>query len=222
MSVMQQLDEWVKRTGNGRYADPFAPDAVTPIQQVRAEVEELTFLVLDVQRLHSRECGTSYRGCAPDYEADAIWKGRPRACLDIGLGEFGGTRYLWSLMFGTVVTVEDDSMKCHAWFQRNPDDRRTIINQSSHDPSTRGMIHDSGRYDFLHIDGDHTYEGIKQDYLDYSPMVRPGGVVAIHDLLLPDVNHFVCNLEYGNIDGKRHEIRRILHSTHVGYAVEVM
>lgn len=35
--------------------------------------------------------------------------------------------------------------------------------------------------DFLHIDGDHTYEGVKIDWELYSPKVRRGGYITIHD-----------------------------------------
>jgi predicted O-methyltransferase YrrM len=36
--------------------------------------------------------------------------------------------------------------------------------------------------DVLFIDGDHTYEGVKRDFLLYAPLVRPGGIVAFHDI----------------------------------------
>jgi predicted O-methyltransferase YrrM len=36
--------------------------------------------------------------------------------------------------------------------------------------------------DFLFIDGDHTYEGVKKDFEMYRPLVRRGGVVAFHDI----------------------------------------
>jgi predicted O-methyltransferase YrrM len=36
--------------------------------------------------------------------------------------------------------------------------------------------------DFLFIDGDHSLKGVEQDWLDYSPLVRPGGIVAFHDI----------------------------------------
>ena len=43
--------------------------------------------------------------------------------------------------------------------------------------------------DFLFIDGDHTYEGVKQDFQMYSPLVRKGGVVAFHDVVEHDLAH---------------------------------
>lgn len=36
--------------------------------------------------------------------------------------------------------------------------------------------------DFLFIDGDHSYEGVKQDFEMYAPFVRPGGIIAFHDI----------------------------------------
>ena len=36
--------------------------------------------------------------------------------------------------------------------------------------------------DFLFIDGDHSYRGVKQDFEMYSPLVRKGGLVAFHDI----------------------------------------
>lgn len=39
--------------------------------------------------------------------------------------------------------------------------------------------------DFIFIDGDHTYEGVEADFNAYSPLIRPGGRVAFHDLKAP-------------------------------------
>jgi predicted O-methyltransferase YrrM len=38
-------------------------------------------------------------------------------------------------------------------------------------------------FDFLFIDGDHSYEGAKEDFYLYSKLVRPGGIVALHDII---------------------------------------
>ncbi|MGB5295671.1 MAG: class I SAM-dependent methyltransferase, partial [Thermoanaerobaculia bacterium] len=40
--------------------------------------------------------------------------------------------------------------------------------------------------DFLYIDGDHRYEGVRTDFEMYSPLVRPGGVIAFHDIATRD------------------------------------
>lgn len=36
--------------------------------------------------------------------------------------------------------------------------------------------------DFLFVDGDHSYEGVWDDFGTYAPLVRPGGLVAFHDI----------------------------------------
>ena len=40
-----------------------------------------------------------------------------------------------------------------------------------------------GECDFLFIDGDHTKEGVKEDFESYSPLVRDGGWIGFHDIL---------------------------------------
>jgi predicted O-methyltransferase YrrM len=36
--------------------------------------------------------------------------------------------------------------------------------------------------DLLFLDGDHTFEGVERDYEMYSPLVRDGGIIALHDI----------------------------------------
>lgn len=38
------------------------------------------------------------------------------------------------------------------------------------------------KVDLLHLDGDHTYEGAKIDFERYTPFVRRGGIVLMHDV----------------------------------------
>ena len=37
--------------------------------------------------------------------------------------------------------------------------------------------------DFLFIDGDHSYEGVKADFEIYSPLVKEGGLIVFHDII---------------------------------------
>jgi predicted O-methyltransferase YrrM len=50
--------------------------------------------------------------------------------------------------------------------------------------------------DFLYIDADHSYEGIKADYENYTPLVKPGGIVGFHDTNHPPIKRLL--LEKGH------------------------
>jgi len=61
-----------------------------------------------------------------------------------------------------------------------------FLRADSHAPETRAELERllAGRpVDFLMIDGDHTYDGVKADYHMYAPFVAPTGVIAFHDIL---------------------------------------
>jgi predicted O-methyltransferase YrrM len=51
----------------------------------------------------------------------------------------------------------------------------TGVNAASHDLVKERPI------DFLFIDGDHSYEGLKGDWQAWSPLIAIGGIVALHD-----------------------------------------
>jgi cephalosporin hydroxylase len=60
-----------------------------------------------------------------------------------------------------------------------------IITADSHLEETKNVLSDilkEEKLDFLFIDGDHSYEGVKQDFKMYSPFVKKGGYVAFHDV----------------------------------------
>lgn len=43
--------------------------------------------------------------------------------------------------------------------------------------------------DFLFIDGDHSYEGVKQDFLDYSLFCKNGSIICFHDIVISERHH---------------------------------
>jgi cephalosporin hydroxylase len=58
-----------------------------------------------------------------------------------------------------------------------------LIRGDSHSEEVATKIrHITQSLDVLFIDGDHTYDGVKHDFLSYSPLVRPGGIIAFHDI----------------------------------------
>jgi hypothetical protein len=60
-----------------------------------------------------------------------------------------------------------------------------LLRKDSHKPETLASVEDilqGNKLDFLFIDGDHSYEGVKLDFAMYSRLVRSGGIVAFHDI----------------------------------------
>ena len=50
-------------------------------------------------------------------------------------------------------------------------------------PSVEASFLVPDKIDLLHIDGSHTYDDVKRDYIMYSSKVVKGGVIIIHDTL---------------------------------------
>ena len=46
------------------------------------------------------------------------------------------------------------------------------------------------QFDFIYIDGLHTYDGVKKDIINYLPLVKKGGVIGGHDYTM-DHEHLV-------------------------------
>ena len=66
-----------------------------------------------------------------------------------------------------------------------PGQRVELIRGDSHDPRSLEQVKQVLKgepLDFLFIDGDHTYAGVKQDFEMYGPLVRPGGLIGFHDI----------------------------------------
>lgn len=62
----------------------------------------------------------------------------------------------------------------------------TFFQSDSHKPealrAAKEFIGDE-QFDILFIDGDHKMPGVKQDFDDYSQLVKPGGVIILHDII---------------------------------------
>ena len=65
---------------------------------------------------------------------------------------------------------------------------------NSHDNNLIATVLDNNIYndiDMLHIDGDHTYEGVKADFENFKSLVKKGGMIVFHDIAgIPDVAKF--------------------------------
>lgn len=67
-----------------------------------------------------------------------------------------------------------------------PDQTVILLRGNSHeDAMKRELISKLGSepFDLIMIDADHRYDGVKRDFELYGPLVAPGGVIVMHDVL---------------------------------------
>lgn len=130
-------------------------------------------------------------------EIQSLWDyvaARPHSrVLEIG-SLYGGTLWYWSHLPSIEVLVSIDQVtdqepartvaieaRSHwvEWF--GPTCELAMIEADSTSLEAQQLARRWAPYDYVFIDGDHSYEGIRWDWLNYSPTVRPGGIVAFHD-----------------------------------------
>ncbi len=130
----------------------------------------------------------------------------PKRILEIGTAR-GGTLYLWTqaaVNDATIVSVDLPGGEfggaypsCRGLFYKafaRQGQKINLLRKNSHDAETVEEVTNIFKkqaIDFAFIDGDHTYEGVKTDFFHYLPLVRPGGIIALHDILprsdLPEI-----------------------------------
>ena len=117
-----------------------------------------------------------------------IARRRPRSVLEVGSSR-GGTLYLFTKFAdprGVLVSVDlriPDPDLLRSFARRG---QQVIPYQGdSTAPSTIAAVRKvlPSAIDFLFLDGDHSYEGVRRDFENYAPLVRPGGIVALHDIV---------------------------------------
>ncbi len=67
-----------------------------------------------------------------------------------------------------------------------PNQQLFLLRNDSHSLETLKSLEailSNRKLDFLFIDGDHSYEGVKKDFEMYGPLVRAGGIIAFHDIV---------------------------------------
>jgi len=151
------LDDILKITFNSTFISPI---------QIREEIKNL-LLILD--------------------------KAKPKVILEIGTAG-GGTLFLFSnIAHEEAILISVDlyqAIEKRILFRYIGKEKQKIflIQGDSHSIETlrkiEGILRDD-KVDFLFIDGDHSYEGVKKDFEMYSPLVRKGGIIAFHDII-PD------------------------------------
>jgi predicted O-methyltransferase YrrM len=143
-------------------------------------------------------------GCYAGGSASLVashWKKTKCFSVDIGYHEH--------LPIGYLKSAEKNVNKF-----KNPISSFFLIEGDSHSEETINTIkkkieESETSLDILFIDGDHDYNGVIEDFLNYSVLVNPGGYIIFDDYLdwvySPRVKHAVDNI-VNNIVGEEYEI----------------
>lgn len=110
---------------------------------------------------------------------------RPRVIVEVG-SDAGGTLWAWSKLPGPPRVIGVDLPGGPYGTGRQLDAHgATVIIGNSHLPATLALVREQlagDLADVLFIDADHTYAGARADYVAYRRLVRPGGLVVLHDI----------------------------------------
>jgi len=115
--------------------------------------------------------------------------------MEIGTDQ-GGTFAIWSKLSSDGIRISLDlphgtygvntyDVNKRDEYLRSLGSNVRIIHGDSHTQESREKISsilNGEKLDFLFIDGDHTYEGVKKDYEDYKDYVKEGGWIGFHDI----------------------------------------
>lgn len=123
---------------------------------------------------------------------------RPRCALEIGTARGGTLLFLTKLASprATIISVDlpegrfgGGYTSTRAWFYKRFARRGQRLELLRGDSHTSDVLERAGTVlggqalDYLFIDGDHSYEGVKCDFGMYGPKVRKGGLIAVHDIV---------------------------------------
>ena len=123
--------------------------------------------------------------------ARAVAALKPKRILEIGTAD-GSTLLIWAnIASERVISCDIKPMAIQSMlFKRFPPPasgcRVTLLSGNSHDPAFKSLVErhlEGEQVDFLFIDGDHTEAGVSADYEAYRSLVRPGGLIAFHDIV---------------------------------------
>jgi predicted O-methyltransferase YrrM len=140
------------------------------IKQLRDEVEELSLKISDLKPKIIVEIGTNLGGSLFIFTKLT----HPEALIisiDLPGGVGGGGYEIYRANFYHSFTSPLQVMH--------------LLRMDSHQLDTFTTLKkllNGQLIDFLFLDGDHSYEGIKQDFEMYSPLVRSGGLIGFHDI----------------------------------------
>jgi predicted O-methyltransferase YrrM len=191
----KSIEDYVDLAFNPSSTFPFLRVDIKP-EQVREEITELLKILARRKPKLVLEIGTAGGGTLLLFtrvsSSDAVI-----ISVDLPGGRLGGGYPEWRIPLYKSFAIH--KQKIH------------LIRENSHALSTLNIVEkilEGRKLDFLFIDGDHTYDGVKTDFEMYSKLVGRGGIIAFHDICPHppqtgcEVNKFWCEIkgEYEHVE----------------------
>jgi cephalosporin hydroxylase len=169
--------DYISRTNIPDYINGIAyPITSLPIKYSEETVNKVISCLRDVQ------CTQNFYEVSMLCEEIKLLK--PKTILEIGVDR-GGSMNLWLNFSDPDTSYIGIDNNLQYLMDREHNQSKTFLECDSTDIKTLEQLKEilAGReIDFLFIDGDHKYETVKSDYNMYSPLVRKGGIIALHDI----------------------------------------
>lgn len=86
-----------------------------------------------------------------------------------------------------MITI-DNNDPCRFDPKSLPCGNYTYVSGDSHDPRMEEYFK-AHKWDFVFIDGDHGYEGVKADFYNVLPHLEKNTPVAFHDIVISQMHH---------------------------------
>ena len=116
-------------------------------------------------------CLGSGGGYVPRLMTDAIWELQETDMIEMGEVYVVDAT---NSVNGEVDWSDEDSYLREKFNPR-------ILNTTTEDAFYNFFVKRDIKVDYLHIDADHTYEGVKKDFELYSTLMNENGIISIHD-----------------------------------------
>ena len=147
----------------------FYSGLIRPIQ-IKEEFVELLKIFQELNPKYILEIGTANGGtlfcfCKLARDDATI------ISIDLPEGPFGGGYPEWKIPIYQTFKKEKQNLY--------------LLRKDSHKNETLEEVKkilNGNQLDFIFIDGDYSYEGVKKDFEMYSPLVKKGGIIAFHDI----------------------------------------
>lgn len=115
--------------------------------------------------------------------------------VEIGF-HYGGSCKVWEQMIlsdnprhSFIVTIDLNGDRIDWNINQSPIPIHFIVGNSKDENIKEQALSiiEGNEIDFLYIDGEHSYDGVINDFYTFSPYVRKDGIIAMNDIYPPEV-----------------------------------